>query len=66
VSNKCITAREWRIAVLEMELKNCEELLTTHKHQLEEHEVEYFKEYRDKLQQDILEECLLTMEPEDE
>lgn len=63
---KGITAREWRIATLETELKNCEKLLTEHRGQLDEHEIGYFEDYREQLKQDILEEFLLIMEPKDE
>lgn len=63
---KGITPREWRINVFEKELNNCNELLNNHRHELSEEDIEYFEKYKQKLEQDLLEECLLIMEPEDE
>jgi hypothetical protein len=67
VLSKGATHKQWRLSVLELEIKNVELLLTDPQYsQLEANEVEYFEKYRDELHSQYIEECILIGWEEDE
>jgi hypothetical protein len=62
---KSLNPKQWRIATLQKELDNVNEILEKNAKFLEEPEIEYFEKYKETIITLITEECLLLGEDDE-